>query len=244
MTPLKNDITNVLLSAIFGLTQPPNNYEYNNAMPLARLQPPRLTTWVGCAVIIFFIVPAQGISIYSEYMNNNKTPQIETHAGIGIEKKIFMVPMAFGIEYLAFATHGSIHHPKNNAVITRQNQWAIPVSALYKIKLVHNLTLCLGAGIKVYSNQPIKPTDIDPIEQPISINNTPIVQHYSEQIKPHPFYKIELSLNLANHFFISVSKSWSTVTNTIRYQFFDSYMVESTRNFTYEPISISIKYRF
>ena len=75
------------------------------------------------------------ISIYSEYMNSQATPQIHTNLGIGIKSKLLAIPFTFGIEYISFNNHGTIHESINKQYISKQEQWAIPIGIYYQFTL-------------------------------------------------------------------------------------------------------------
>jgi len=181
---------------------------------------------------------------YIEYVNSNNSEFVDNHYSLGFKYPFEYGSFVFGLEYLKISTFGSIHQPSNGYIITNQQQLAIPISFEKKWKFNTSIQLFTGIGYKLYFQESISSNSVNSIESKMAVNGQYIASNYSEEIDPHPFFKIGFSYIINRQFKLSFSKTWQTLKNNIRYTFLNNNQVSTTSELSYDPISISLQYNF
>ena len=102
----------------------------------------------------------------------------------------------------------------------------------------------LGLGYKFYVVESLASDSVDNIESVTAIGGEQIVRDYSEEIVDHIFYKLGISYVIYENVTVSCFKTWQLIKNNIAYTFLNDETVRQTSEINYDPITISVQYRF
>ncbi|MEC8678131.1 MAG: hypothetical protein VXX85_04685 [Candidatus Margulisiibacteriota bacterium] len=199
--------------------------------------------WV-CLFIIVFCGSVVGVSPYIDYSNSNDIGFVNNHIGLGFSYMNRSLGVRLGVEYLNINTYGTVHNPNNSNVITEQTSFAVPIGIEKYWRIRPSLHAFLGLGYKFYVFESLASDSVDNIESVTAIGGEQIVRDYSEEIVDHIFYKLGISYVIYENVTVSCFKTWQLIKNNIAYTFLNDETVRQTSEINYDPITISVQYRF
>ena len=199
--------------------------------------------WV-CLFIIVLSASIAGISPYIDYSNSNDIGFVNNHIGFGFTYTKSSLGIRLGIEYLNINTYGTVHNPNNTDIITDQTSFAVPIGIEKYWRIRPLLHAFFGVGYKFYYFESLASNSVENIEAVTAIGGYPIVSDYSEDIVDHIFYKLGISYVIYENVTVSCFKTWQLIKNNISYTFLNGETVSQTSEINYDPITISIQYRF
>ena len=185
-----------------------------------------------------------GVSPYIDYSNSNDIGFVNNHIGLGFSYMNASLGVRLGVEYLNINTYGTVHNPNNSNVITEQTSFAIPIGIEKYWRIRPSLHVFLGLGYKFYVVESLASDSVDNIESVTAIGGEQIVRDYSEEIVDHIFYKLGISYVIYENVTVSCFKTWQLIKNNIAYTFLNDETVRQTSEINYDPITISVQYRF